>query len=669
MHLTTARPAVPESFEDHKLRIYLLSRFQVVADDTPIKINSQKQVMLLAYLAATKQTQRRQHLVTLLWPDSKEEAALKNLRNMLWQLRNKIGSDALINTVDSVSLNFATVAVDVDWAQIIATQLFSEEQPISVERLLVLLKGKFLDDFSVNSTAANFETWLTMERSRFNQSIIATLTKLCLRFEQQACWQELQMVAAKGMQFDNLHEPFVAALMTANNQLGQRTQALRQYQLFERDLKREMGVAPSAETLLLFQTISKTDVSTVRTVDNQTSSATSNHLLPFINRPKQQQQLDQLLRRATTGGPRIGLISGRQGCGKTRFVNTFIEQQRKRKYVTASVWSHRAKKMQPYEPFVTLLRQLLQTPYVNRLSTTQSHALAHLMPEFELSEIESSSQIDIQPVRLHEVFAQIVLQCSQTIPQAPLVLGFDNSWWADKMTRDALMYVLNRLRDSNARVLLLLSVRSEVLLRADSPTDWLLQLGRQFEIERIALKPISRSEIADLFLTVSKQWRFFPVAPLLQDRFVDFLHRQSRGNMWHLTQLIQHCQTLSPTVDSAETLLSRAQQSSPIDVDDRVRVKLHRLPHVAQQLLYELAVWGKPISFAQLSTYSELSQSSLIVVIDTLLQEGIVEECSSESLPEGYRFTFPLEQAATCRQAGFGRRDVLQARIRELQTR
>ncbi len=72
----------------------------------PIEIASRPAKTLLAYLLLTRGTHHpRERLAGLLWPDSTESNARKNLRQALWNLRKSIGERYLL--ADTVSIAFA----------------------------------------------------------------------------------------------------------------------------------------------------------------------------------------------------------------------------------------------------------------------------------------------------------------------------------------------------------------------------------------------------------------------------------------------------------------------------------------------------------------------------------------------------------------------------------
>ena len=85
-------------------QLHFLGPPRFVRDDQPVDLPPAKAVALLAYLAVTRAAQTREALMALLWPESYEEAARKNLRNTLWAIRKGLGDAALRSEDDRLSL-------------------------------------------------------------------------------------------------------------------------------------------------------------------------------------------------------------------------------------------------------------------------------------------------------------------------------------------------------------------------------------------------------------------------------------------------------------------------------------------------------------------------------------------------------------------------------------
>jgi len=88
--------AGPAEHRTPDLRMTFFGPPQIIRDGVPVNITITKAVALLAYLSAHERPQRRDHLLTMLWPESAGSQARKNLRNVLWTIRTQLGPDALV---------------------------------------------------------------------------------------------------------------------------------------------------------------------------------------------------------------------------------------------------------------------------------------------------------------------------------------------------------------------------------------------------------------------------------------------------------------------------------------------------------------------------------------------------------------------------------------------
>jgi len=97
------------------LEVKLLGQFDARLDGNPVEIASRPAQSLLAYLMLNAGTaHRREKLAGLLWPDTAEANARRNLRQALWRLRQAIGRsqpagrDYLI--ADDITIAFDTAS-------------------------------------------------------------------------------------------------------------------------------------------------------------------------------------------------------------------------------------------------------------------------------------------------------------------------------------------------------------------------------------------------------------------------------------------------------------------------------------------------------------------------------------------------------------------------------
>ena len=66
------------------IHLRLFGAPRLLVNDEEIQLGRRKATALLAYLAVTRMSFRREELATLLWPESPADAAYAALRNALW---------------------------------------------------------------------------------------------------------------------------------------------------------------------------------------------------------------------------------------------------------------------------------------------------------------------------------------------------------------------------------------------------------------------------------------------------------------------------------------------------------------------------------------------------------------------------------------------------------
>ncbi|MCB0189708.1 MAG: hypothetical protein KDE31_35800, partial [Caldilineaceae bacterium] len=151
------------------LQLAVLGPFLLREASAPVELNIAKLQALLAYLAVTGQPQPREQILALLWAESHPDAARKNLRNRLWQLR-QLTSTELVRA-DGVSLALAPAATS-DVAHFVAgleAQLQSPvRDPAPLRQLIDHWRGPLLDGLQLHE-APDFELWLGQQREQLGR--------------------------------------------------------------------------------------------------------------------------------------------------------------------------------------------------------------------------------------------------------------------------------------------------------------------------------------------------------------------------------------------------------------------------------------------------------------------------------------------------------------------
>jgi len=229
------------------LSIGMLGTLVIERDDCRLGKVPKKARALLGYLAAQSgQAISRERLADLLWPYQGSEQARHSLRNCLLELRKALGPSAVRHlAADFANCRIQEVVVDLDRFERLARSSERAELQAAAE----LYRGEFLSDFDIDSEP--FQEWLAAERDR-------TLALICDVLQRLTAAQDAAGEADAAIQsgrrlvaLDPLSEFGQRALMRAYAHAGRRGEALRQYKNCAETLKRELGVAPDAETQAL----------------------------------------------------------------------------------------------------------------------------------------------------------------------------------------------------------------------------------------------------------------------------------------------------------------------------------------------------------------------------------------------------------------------------------
>jgi DNA-binding SARP family transcriptional activator len=204
----------------------------------------QRRVALLAVLAtAPRGSASRDRLLGLLWPDRDERTARHLLADSLYVLRQTLGDGAIDLTADTVRLS-----ADVVWTDIAEFgDALAEERWVDA---LAVYGGEFLEGFYVRN-ATDFELWAHNERARLRRLAVRAASSSARAFREEGRLVDAITAAERALELEPCDEALFRDLMELLIATTNRGRAEVIGRTFAERLARELGVAPSAETMLL----------------------------------------------------------------------------------------------------------------------------------------------------------------------------------------------------------------------------------------------------------------------------------------------------------------------------------------------------------------------------------------------------------------------------------
>jgi predicted ATPase/DNA-binding SARP family transcriptional activator len=304
-----------------KLALHLLGHPQIELDNIVVGIHRRKVAALLIYLAVQGATHSREFLSALLWPEYKQSKAFTNLRHTLWEIQHSIGGGWLTSDRETIGLREST-NIWVDIREFRSILLEASAQKASSYRIpflvdaISLYREPFLAGFDLND-APIFTEWASNQMENLQAEYASALSLLSDDYCHIDQAEKAVPPAKKLIRLDPLNEDYHRKLMHVYVQAGQPGAALKQYQICEQVLRRELNTPPQPETLELYNQIRHGEVIPVRAI-KQAESFEPAHNMPvflstFIGRTEEKSDIAGLLLKH-----RLVTLAGMGGIGKTR---------------------------------------------------------------------------------------------------------------------------------------------------------------------------------------------------------------------------------------------------------------------------------------------------------------------------------------------------------------
>lgn len=226
------------------VRIYTLGRFEVVVNDKQLEFGRKAPkrtiALLKALIALGGRDVPEQRLADALWPDLEADAALESLAAALHRLRRLLGAnEAIRQRSGTLSLNEQHCFVDAPGFEEALNRQGSRAA-------LPLYRGNFLP----GDTDA---PWSASTRERLRGKFIRAVESAGRDLEGAGRPEEAVDLYLRGIETDDLVEPFYRGLMRCYCKLNRHTEAAATFRRLRQTLSVTLGAKPSSESQKLVE--------------------------------------------------------------------------------------------------------------------------------------------------------------------------------------------------------------------------------------------------------------------------------------------------------------------------------------------------------------------------------------------------------------------------------
>ncbi|TQS39798.1 ATP-binding protein [Cryptosporangium phraense] len=312
-------------------------------------------------------------------------------------------------------------------------------------------------------------------------------------------------------------------------------------------------------------------------------------MLPLVGRRRELSALVHAAGDAAAGRPRVVLIEGEAGAGKTRLVREWATSSPVHDVLAATVACvDLSDGALPFAPFAGLLRRLareLGHGVIRDLATGAPAELLALLPT-ACWPVEGARRTD--PATSARLVEQLLDLLDQVSMLRPLALCVDDLQWADEASLDAIQHLARSL--SNERIVLVLTYRVEALPELTRLRNKLLSGA---DAQLITLRPFTPAEVAEHVAALLPG----PTPPVDVAR----LHERTAGNPYFVEELVR--------ADGWQT------GPAPATLRSLLSERVAAAGAAAAQLLRLLAVASRPCSYPELVATGLFDPQNLDVAI------------------------------------------------------
>jgi predicted ATPase/DNA-binding SARP family transcriptional activator len=241
-----------------QLRLRALGAARVFASERALTTWPYARVKELLFYLASYPARTKAQIGLALWPEASTRQLRNSLGTTLYHLRHALDDPQRIVFEDEVyrfnralGYEFDVEVFEAHLAQASRAQAQTPDRAIALlQEAITLYQGDFVEDFLDGD-------WFLLRREELRRKYLDALLNLGQALFSQQDYARAAECYRRAIEKDEILEEAHRELMRCYARLGERGQALRHYQTFEQMMRDELGSAPAAEGVALYERLKR----------------------------------------------------------------------------------------------------------------------------------------------------------------------------------------------------------------------------------------------------------------------------------------------------------------------------------------------------------------------------------------------------------------------------
>ncbi len=640
------------------MKFKVLGPLTVLSDDgTRISLSSVSQRRLASMLALRAGSSNS--VVSADWLCDQMELSAGALRTSITRLRRVVGEDVLT----TIAPGYALQGVDVDSQEFERLLALHVEGSQTAGQAKELRSGCLMSALELwtGTAYAEFadESWAIGEVTRLEELRAGAVEDLAESLLANHQWSPCIAQLEALIEVHPFRDRPRRILMQALADSGRRTDALRAFQLYRRFLLDEVGVEPSATIIALDREIGQAEqVPAVPETSRPTAHDPQKQPpLPgrlslkartgFAGRVAHRQLLNRHFQESTNL-PRVALLSGEPGIGKTRLA-TWAALAAYEAGATVLLGRCDEDISVSYQPWIEALSHLVLHAPQQVLVDVGDRQLAdiaglapRLIERFAMlgDRVTTDSETD-----RHRLFSSVVSLFKHASAERPIVLLFDDVHWADKPSLLLLRHLLQS--SSPMRLQVIVTFRDAYVEASSALADFLAAMHRENFAERLQIDGLLENEIVELIEEAAGQSLDIDGVALAR-----ILRRETDGNPFFVGEMLRHLVETGVTISRPSGRGSNVgskvganvgsnvgdllEAGLPQSVREVVNQRVARLGLNSQHVLRLAAVIGREFDVDLLVAVARMTEGEVLDILERAQTASLVQEVGTDTS----RYTF-----------------------------